>query len=87
VTEPSGTKFDMAISKNFSIPGLPKIIFSDRTNLQLRMDMLNALNHPNWDNISYNSTPSSINWGTISKGPTSTNNAPRYLQISARLNW
>jgi hypothetical protein len=86
IKQPGATQFDMAISKNFSVPGLPKMIFSDKTNLQLRMDMLNALNHPNWD-YGYNGDPTSINWGTISKGPSSPNNNSRYLQLSGRLSW
>ena len=86
VTQPGAIHFDMAVAKNFSVPGLPKTIFSDNTRLQLRLDMLNVLNHANWDD-SYNGTPSSIDWGTISKGPAAPNNTPRYLQLSFRLNW
>lgn len=87
VQELGAVRFDMSIAKNFSIPGTQRILFSNNTKLQLRLDMLNALNHPNWDSTGYNNSPSSINWGTISKGPTSPNNNPRYLQLSSRLTW
>jgi hypothetical protein len=86
ITQPGAVRFDLAVAKNFAIPGLPKAVFSEKTNLQLRVDMLNAANHPVWD-MGYNGTTSSDNWGTISKGPSAPNLNPRYLQLSARLNW
>jgi hypothetical protein len=85
ITEPDQFTFDAAAAKNFSIPGTAKFL-SEKTELQLRVDMLNVLNHPNF-NIGYNSDPTDINWGTIPKGPWGLTSQPRYLQLSARLNW
>jgi hypothetical protein len=84
VTQPGAVHFDLAVAKNFSVPGLPSAIFSETPKLQLRLDMLNALNHPTWD-TGYNGDPTSLNWGTISKQ--SSNFQPRYLQLSGRLSW
>ncbi len=68
VKQPGAVKFDMAIAKNFTIPGAQKAWLSDNTTLQLRVDMLNAFNHPNFDE-GYNGDPTSLDWGTIAKGP------------------
>jgi hypothetical protein len=84
VTQPGATQFDMSIAKSFTLPVAPKIGFGENTKLQLRMDMLNALNHPNFD-TGYDNSTGDANWGTISK--TGSTNNPRYLQLSARLNW
>jgi hypothetical protein len=86
VREPGAYKFDVAVSKNFRIPGAEKVYLSESTNLQLRADLLNAFNHADWDE-SYNSDPTSIDFGTIGKGPSGPTNEPRYMQLSARLNW
>jgi hypothetical protein len=75
----------MAAAKSFSVPHTSKFLSED-TKLQLRIDFLNILNHANWDE-GYNSDPTSIDFGTISKGPSGPNNPPRYMQLSARLNW
>jgi hypothetical protein len=76
----------MALSKNFAIAEGSRIHLGDRTNLQIRADLLNAFNHPAWDE-GFNNDPTSIDWGTIRKGPNGPTNTPRYLQLSARLNW
>jgi hypothetical protein len=86
VRQPGAYKFDMAASKNFSIPEGSKIFLGNQTNLQIRVDLLNALNHPTWDE-GYNNDPTSIDFGTIGKGPNGPTTAPRYLQLSARLSW
>ena len=86
VTQPGAIRFDLAAAKNFAVPGLPTAFFSENTKLQLRVDMLNALNHPNWDE-GYDNAVGDSNWGTITKGPNAPTNNPRYLQLSARLNW
>jgi hypothetical protein len=86
VREPGAYKFDMAVSKNFKIPVASKVYLSNSTNLQFRADMLNAFNHANWDE-GYNNDPTSIDFGTIGKGPSGPTNTPRYLQLSARLSW
>lgn len=86
IRQPGAHHLDVALAKNFKIPEASKIYLSEATNLQLRVDFLNALNHPNWDQ-GYQASPTSIDFGTIQKGPTGPTNLPRYLQLSARLNW
>jgi hypothetical protein len=86
VRQPGAYKFDMAASKNFSIPEGSKIFLGNQMNLQIRVDLLNAFNHPSWDE-GYNNDPTSIDFGTIGKGPNGPTNSPRYLQLSARLSW
>jgi len=86
VRQPGAYKLDIAASKNFSIPEASKIHFGDQANLQIRVDFLNAFNHADWDE-SYNTDPTSLDWGTIKKGPSGPNNEPRYLQLSGKLTW
>jgi len=86
VRQPGAYKFDMSLSKNFGVPEASKIFLGDGANLQLRVDMLNAFNHPAWDE-GYNNDPTSIDFGTIGKGPNGPTNNPRYLQLSAKFSW
>ena len=86
VRQPGAYKLDIAASKNFSIPAASKIYFGDQAKLQIRVDFLNAFNHANWDE-GYNNDPTSLEWGTIGKGPSGPNSNPRYLQLSGKLNW
>ncbi len=86
VRQPGAYKFDMAASKSFSIPEGSKIFLGDQAKLQIRVDLLNAFNHPTWDE-GYNNDPTSIDFGTIGKGPNGPTNEPRYLQLAARLSW
>jgi hypothetical protein len=86
VRQPGAYKFDVAISKNFGIPEGSKVHLSNQTNLQIRVDLLNAFNHPDWDE-GYNNDPTSIDFGTIGKGPNGPTNNPRYLQLSARFSF
>lgn len=86
VRQPGAIRFDVNAAKNIKIPEGSKFYLTDRTNLQLRIDMLNVMNHANWDE-GYNSAPTSVDFGTISKGPSGPTNMPRYMQLSARLNW
>jgi hypothetical protein len=86
VRQPGAYKLDIAASKNFSIPEASRIYLGDQAKLQIRVDFLNAFNHANWDN-SYNNDPTSINFGTIRKGPDGPSNEPRYLQLSGKLTW
>lgn len=85
VTQPGAIKFDASIAKSFGVPGVGKVL-SENTKLQLRLDVLNVLNHPNWD-MGYNGSPSSQDWGTISKGPSSPSNNQRFLQLSGKFSW
>jgi len=50
-----------------------------RTNLQLRMDAINALNNVQWDLP--NTTPTSSNFGVV----TQQWNTPRWLQVQGRV--
>ena len=71
-------EFDASLSKRFA--------WNEKVILQTRLDAFNVLNHPNWNN-SFNNDPTSINWGTISKGPSGPGTPVRDLQISAKLSW
>ena len=86
VRQPGAYKFDMSLSKSFGIPEGSKLHLGDGMKLQIRADLLNAFNHPAWDE-GYNNDPTSIDWGTIGKGSNGPNNEPRYIQLSARLSW
>ncbi len=86
VRQPGAYKFDLSLSKNFGLPEASKIFLGDRTKFQIRADFLNAFNHPTWDE-GYNNDPTSIDFGTIGKGPNGPTNEPRYLQLSAKLSW
>jgi hypothetical protein len=86
VRQPGAYKLDIAASKNFNIPEASKIYLGDHTKLQVRVDFLNAFNHADWDE-SYNTDPTSLDWGTIKKGPSGPTNEPRDLQLSGKLTW
>jgi len=87
VRQPGAYKLDIAASKNFGIPEASKMYLGDQMKLQIRVDLLNAFNHANWDE-SYNTDPTSIDFGTITKGGSNgPNNSPRYLQLSGKLTW
>jgi len=86
VRQPGATKFDLALSKNFGIAEGSRLHLGDAMKLQIRADFLNAFNHADWDD-SYNNDPTSIDFGTIGKGPSGPTNTPRYLQLSAKLSW
>jgi len=71
-------QFDASLSKRFA--------WNDKLTLQTRLDAFNLLNHPNWNN-SFNNDPTSIDWGTVSKGPSGPGTPVRDLQISGKLIW
>jgi hypothetical protein len=75
---PSYHQFDASLSKTFSV--------YERLHLQLRMDAINVLNHPIWQN-DYNSSANDLNFGTQQKGPQGPQSVPRELQLSAKLRW
>ncbi|HEV2646831.1 MAG TPA: TonB-dependent receptor [Acidobacteriaceae bacterium] len=76
VRVPAFHEFDASVSKSFA--------WSDRIRLQTRVDLLNVLNHPVFNN-GYNSDPTSKDWGSIQKGPQGPANPPRYIQLSGKL--
>ena len=86
VRQPGAYTLNMSISKNVALPDAQKIFRSEAARLRLAVDLLNAFNHANWDE-GYNGTPTSPDFGTLSKGPTSPTNVPRYLQLSAKIDW
>lgn len=83
VRYPHINTFDTSISKRFS--------YREKYNLQLRMDAINVLNHPNFSYSSfgdgYSNDPTNTNWGTISKGPQGPANPQRELQLAAKFNF
>ncbi len=86
VRQPGAYRFDTALSKTFGLPEASKVFLGNGANLQIRADLINAFNHATWDE-SYNVDPTSIDFGTIGKGPSGPTNAPRYIQLSAKLSW
>jgi len=86
IRQPGAYRFDMALSKSFGIPEASKVFLGNDMKLQVRVDLLNAFNHATWDE-GYNNDPTSIDFGTIGKGPNGPTNEPRYLQLSAKLSW
>jgi hypothetical protein len=86
VRDPGAYTLNLSASKNFSIPEASRIHLGDEMKLQIRVDFLNAFNHPNWDK-DYNTDPTDSNFGTIRQGPDGPNSQPRYLQLSGRLTW
>ncbi len=81
VRYPAIHNFDASISKRFS--------YSEHVNLQLRLDAINALNHPNFSYSSYgdgiSNDPTNTNFGTIQRGPETPANLPREIQLAAKL--
>ena len=80
---PNNHQFDASASKRFA--------YSERVNLQLRVDAFNLLNHPNWSQVggtganNFGTDPTTDSWGTITKGPTGPENFSRELQLSGKL--
>ncbi len=86
VRQPGAYTLNMEISKNINLPDAQKIFRSEAARMRLAVDLLNAFNHANWDE-GYNGSATSIDFGTISKGPSAPTNVPRYLQLSAKIDW
>lgn len=79
VREVGQHQFDVSASKRFA--------WNEKANLQLRLDAINVLNHPNFTGYkeSYTNDPTNLNWGTIQKGPTGPSNGGRELQLSGKV--
>lgn len=71
-------EFDASLSKRFA--------WNEKLTLQTRLDAFNVLNHPNFNN-GFNNDPTSVDWGTFSKGPSGPGTPVRDLQISGKLIW
>jgi hypothetical protein len=69
-------EFDASVSKRFA--------WSERADLQLRLDAFNMLNHPNWNN-GYSTDPTSVDFGTFGKGPNAPGTPVRDLQLSGKI--
>jgi hypothetical protein len=75
-------EFDASLSKRFA--------WNEKLSLQTRLDAFNLLNHPNWNAggaNSFSNDPTSLNWGTFSKGPSGPGTSVRDLQVSGKLIW
>jgi hypothetical protein len=81
----------MPASHQFDASGSKRFAYNDRFNLQLRVDVFNVLNHPNWSQNggtgfnNFSTDPTVDTWGAISKGPTGPENFARELQLSAKI--
>jgi hypothetical protein len=75
---PKHNDWDFSLIKQFKIV--------ERSNLQLRVDAFNFLNHPNWGNPGNNYGQATLPQGTFGK-ITSTSVAMRQLQVSLKLNF
>jgi hypothetical protein len=76
------TRFSNVRGPGYSVwdLGLIKdVAFTDRVTLQLRLEVYNALNHPNFQNP--NTTPTSSSFGAI----TAQNGFPRQVQLATRV--
>ncbi len=71
-------QFDASLSKRFA--------WNEKLTLQTRLDALNLLNHPVFNN-SFSNDPTSIDFGTFGKGPNGPAGPVRDLQISGKLIW
>lgn len=86
VRQPGDLQFDASLSKSVNLHEIIASFFPEYTSLQFRVDAFNVINHPDWDE-GYDGDPTSLEFGTISKGPDGPINPPRYLQLSAKVDW
>jgi hypothetical protein len=74
---PSEHQFDVSLSKSFDV--------YERMKLHVRVDALNVLNHPIWQD-NYVTTATSLDFGSIREGGgDSTTSVARQIQLSAKL--
>ena len=81
---PDLTDLDVSLAKNWSIPGW------ERGNLQLRMDAVNFINHPSFQNPSNNLNPSALASGVPDPSVGKINGTTitgRTIQLSARFSF
>ena len=82
---PTFFNFDAGLAKNFVLYA-PKNL-----TLQFRADAFNVLNHPNFDSLSYNNYPNSVditqpgNFGQLTSLVTVAPGTPRVVQLSGRI--
>jgi hypothetical protein len=76
IRDPGAWDWDANLSKNFPVRG--------RMTLQVRMEALNADNHPDWAQ-GYNNNPTDPNFGLIVKSSSGQSNEPRVINFGAKL--
>jgi hypothetical protein len=79
VYNPKGQQLDLSMSKSFPV--------WERTNLELRFESYNLMNHPSWQGSGYWGDPTDPHFGTINMIYNSQTNIPRNIQISAKIIW
>ena len=77
-TGPGFFNLDAALAKTFRI--------TERYSLEFRTDWLNATNHEDFTNATYDLSIDSATFGRIT-GPSTTSNNNRIIVLGARLNW
>jgi hypothetical protein len=81
---PDLTDIDFSLAKNFIVPGW------ERGKLQIRMDAVNVVNHPSFQNPSNNLNPSALTSGVPDPSVgqiTATTITGRSIQLSARFSF
>lgn len=77
VRRPSFEQFDMNFSKTFRI--------TEKLRFQFRAEAYNLLNTPQYDERSYNTTPTDPQFGSINKNNVRQSNFPRFWQLGFKL--
>lgn len=79
VRNPNGQQLDLSVSKSIPV--------WERTNLEVRFEGYNVLNHPSWQGHGYWWSPSDPHFGTINMTYDSQTNNARQVQLSAKVMW
>jgi len=74
---PSYKEFDLNLAKTTRL--------TNRLGLQIRVDVLNVLNTPMYDERQYVTDPTSAEFGSINKNTTRQSNFPRFIQLGFKL--
>jgi hypothetical protein len=77
---PATSEWDANLAKSFK--------FVENYGMTLKVDAFNVDNHPVWGNTSsYSTTQTDGTWGAITPSIAGQGNKPRYVQLSATVNW
>jgi hypothetical protein len=77
---PATSEWDANLSKSFK--------FVENYGMTLKVDAFNVDNHPVWGNTStYSTTQTDGTWGALTPSSAGQGNKPRYVQLSATVNW
>jgi hypothetical protein len=79
VYNPRGQELNMSMSKTFAV--------WERTKLEVRAEVYDVPNHPNWDGSGYWWAPNDPHFGTINMIYSGQTNIPRNVQLSAKFLW